>query len=196
MFLHPHILLALPLPILLAVYQLRRSSSYDGPNRWWVAGLRLLALSLLIVALARPFQRSVENGKQVIAVVDCSPSMGDAAMKEAAAGLRKLAEVSGPGMVRLVVFGASAREVALDDEVLKPGGLTKWRISEPGSAVAEALELAAALCPDDANGAVHLFSDGRETHGDMTGAAAELGRRGLELMIHELGNAGGGTDSP
>lgn len=141
----------------------------------------------MIVALARPFQRTPETTQHVVAVVDCSPSMDAAAMEQAAAGLKTLARRVGPGKLRLVIFGSSAREVALDDTVPTAAGLAKWRFREPGSAVAEALELAAALCPDDANADVHLFSDGRETRGGMVSAAADLGRRGLELKIHELG---------
>lgn len=184
MFLHPYILCLLLLPLLLAAYQIRKSS---GQHRWSATGLRLLALSLVIVALARPFQRTTEATKHFVAVVDCSPSMDAAAMEQAAAGLKSLAAQAGPGKLRLVVFGSTAREVALDDAVRTADGLAKLRFSEPGSAVAEALDLAATLCPDDANAEVHLFSDGRETRGGMVSAAANLGRRGLELKIHELG---------
>ncbi len=187
MFLHPNFLWLLLLPLLLAVYQLRKTTDIAGPRKWLVTGLRVLALSLVILALTRPFQQISETTRRVIAVVDCSPSMNAADMERAAAGLKALAEQAGRDNVRLVIFGRSAREVAIDESVLTSAGLTKLRFSEPGSAVAEAMELAATLCPDDANGDVHLFSDGRETCGDMVSAAAKLGRRELALIIHESG---------
>ncbi len=187
MFLHPHFLWLLPLPVLLAVYQLRKAADVTGPHKLLATGLRLLALSLVVLALAQPFRQSPETNRRVVAVVDCSPSMDATATEQAAAGLKALVEQAGRDNVRLVVFGVTAREVALNDAVLAAGGLAKLRLTEPGSSLAEALELAAALCPDDANGEVHLFSDGRETRGDMVNAAAKLGRRGLELKIHELG---------
>lgn len=188
MFLHSHFLWLLLLPPLLAVWHLRSPAEVAGQHKLSASGLRLLALSLLVLALARPFQHFPETARRVVAVIDCSPSMDAAAMEQAAAELQTLADRAGRGNVRLVIFGTSAREVALDDAVPTADDLAKLRFGEPGSAVAEALELAAALCPDDANGDVHLFSDGRETRGDMVGAAARLGRRGLELKIHELGS--------
>jgi hypothetical protein len=75
-------------------------------------------LSLVIVALARPFQSSPDPARQVVAVVDCSAGMDDAAFEQAAAGLRKLA-----GLTRLVVFGADAREIALDGDLPTAGEL-------------------------------------------------------------------------
>jgi Ca-activated chloride channel homolog len=187
MFLHPHFLWLLSLPLLLAIYQLRRPTGVTGSRKLLATGLRMLALSLVILALAQPFRQIPETNRCVVALVDCSPSMDAAASEQASAGLNALVEQAGRDNVRLVIFGETAREVAMDDAVLAAGGLAKLRFTEPGSSVAEALELAAALCPDDGNGEIHLFSDARETRGDMVSAAARLGRRGQKLKIHELG---------
>jgi len=176
MFLHPHFLWLLLLPTLLAAYQLSRPAGMAGGHKFLTTCLRLAALSLVIVALARPFQQIPERADHVVAVVDCSPSMDAAALEEAAAELNSLVERAGPDHVRLVVFGDGAREVSVGDDPPTADDLAKYRSAEPGSAVAEALELAAALCPDDATGQVHLLSDGRETRGDMVAAAARLGR--------------------
>lgn len=187
MFLHPHLLGLLLLPALLAVYQLRQPATITGHHRVTATGLRWLALSLVILALARPFQRSRETTRRVVAVIDCSPSMGEGDMEQVASELAAQAAQAGRDNVRVVIFGASAQEIAFDDDLLSAAGLAKLRFSGAGSAVAEALELASTLCPDNANGDIHLFSDGRETRGDMRGAAAELGRRGLHLTTHDLG---------
>ena len=181
MFLHPHFLWLLILPLLLLAWQMRRPA---GSNKYPSGILRLLALSLVIIALARPFQSSPDPVRQVVAVVDCSAGMDDAAFEQAAAGLRELA---GQAKLRLVVFGTDAREISLENGLPTARELAARRSANPGSAIADALALAASLCPDDAGGEIHLFSDGRETSGDMLAAAAQLGRRGLELTTHQMG---------
>ena len=187
MFLHPHILWLLVVPLLLFYWEVRGYGGARRPNRFASAVLRLLALGLTILALARPFQNSHETAPQVVAVIDCSPSMDAAAIGDAASGLRDLADRVGRDSLRLVVFGSNAREVSLEDGIPDAAVLEKFRSGQAGSAIGDALALAAALCPDDGRGEVHLFGDGRETRGDMLGAAAALGRRGLSLTIHETG---------
>ena len=187
MFLHPNFLLLLWLPVLLAIYQLRGPSNASVARKLFTTGLRFVALSMVIVALARPFWQIDEGDPRVVAIVDCSASMDAAAMERAAAGVKVLIKEAGRKNVRLVVFGETAREVTLTGDILTTDGLKKFHTSEPGSAIADALDLAAALCADDTNGQLHLYSDGRETRGDLVAAAGKLGRRGLKLNIHELG---------
>lgn len=180
MFLHPHILWLLVLPLLLLAWQLRGTVS----NKWPHAALRMLALSFLILALARPFHGAPETARPLIAVVDVSAGMDDDAMEKAAAGLRGLAGRDG---MRFVVFGATAREIPLKSGIPTANELIALRSENPGSDIAGALAFAASLCPDDGLGVIHLFSDGRETDGEMLAAAAALGRRGLGLAVHETG---------
>ncbi len=181
MFLHPHILWLLIVPALLLVWQLR--GSFYGKN-WWVAVLRALALGCLVVALARPMAKSKDDTKQLVAVVDISGSMDKSALEEALSGIRDL---GADESLRLVVFDSEVREVSLRDGLPSVESLIEGRSEAEGSALGEALILAGALCGDDGEGVVHLFSDGRETSGDATVVAASLGKRGIGLVTNEVG---------
>jgi len=185
-FLHPKILLFLILPLIIAVYQLRRSSDTLFRRKLLTACLRVLALGMLVFALARPCMVGDVALTRVVAVVDCSPSMKDVTV-QTAEQLRLLADRVGLDNMRMVVFGADARELKLIDNSFSAEALKELCRDEPGSDVANALALAAALCPDDSHGEIHLFSDGRETSGDMSSAALALGRRGLVLKYEEIG---------
>lgn len=187
MLLNPKALWLLVIPISVAIYQLRGTSATSAGRNVITVGLRLLALGMLVLALAQPIHTVVKTGKTVVAVIDCSASMRLEDLRTASDGLRSLVDKTGRENVRLIVFGASAREVELEDDLLAPNGLAKLRFGDVGSNISAALELASSLGADDGNTELHLFSDGRETHGDMLRAAARIGRRPFKLVTHEIG---------
>ena len=189
MFLHPSILCLLLLPLLLAVYQLRKSSANPGRRRWATAGLRLLAMSLVIVALARPFQRAAETNRSFVAVVDCSPSMDAAAMAQAAAGLKELAAQAGrqapPGGLWFKRAGSDAGRFRDDDRrpwrsCVSANPAVPWprRWNSPPPCVRT---MPTGSCTFSAMAA--------KPGAIMVKAAAGLGRRGLELQDPRAGNA-------
>lgn len=186
MFLHPQILWLLFIPLVVAIYQLRTSTDTVFRRKVQSAGLRILVLSMLVLAIARPCLVRNETTRRVVAVVDCSPSM-KSVMGQTAERLKVLVDGIGFKNMRLVVFGSKASEIKLNKDVLSADGLQKLCQNDVGSDIAQAIELASALCPDNGNGDVYLFSDGRETQGNMADAAAALGRRGLTLKIEQFG---------
>ncbi|UCG16971.1 MAG: VWA domain-containing protein, partial [Phycisphaerales bacterium] len=193
-FAHPTVLWLLLLAVPLMAIHSRHRMGVSAGRCAVVAATRALAFVLLVAALAEPIVNGRDASETVVAVVDVSASVDDAALDEAQASVEALVASQGPDeSVELVAFGPRARVVPLDADVLQPGGFLFLReetlTPEPGSALADALQLAGALIRHDGRGRIMLFSDGLETGGDALAIADRLARRGIGISVAGAGAA-------
>ena len=172
--------------------------------------LRLAALALGLVALARPQlgERSadlVRTGRDVLVLLDLSRSMlvTDAGGTRLAAAKRiawDLAERAPGDRVGLVVFGGSA---FLQLPLTSDRGALRLFLDQasPDDLGDPATDLSAALITaartfehegDEGRRAVLVLSDGESGEGDMEEATAELRRQDLPVFAVGVGTAAGG----
>ena len=172
--------------------------------------LRLAALALGLVALARPQlgERSadlVRTGRDVLVLLDLSRSMlvTDAGGTRLAAAKRiawDLAERAPGDRVGLVVFGGSA---FLQLPLTSDRGALRLFLDQasPDDLGDPATDLSAALIAaartfehegDEGRRAVLVLSDGESGEGDMEEATAELRRQDLPVFAVGVGTAAGG----
>ena len=172
--------------------------------------LRLAALALGLVALARPQlgERSadlVRTGRDVLVLLDLSRSMlvTDAGGTRLAAAKRiawDLAERAPGDRVGLVVFGGSAflqLPLTSDRGALRLflDQATPDDLGDPATDLSAALITAARTFEhegDEGRRAVLVLSDGESGEGDMEEATAELRRQDLPVFAVGVGTAAGG----
>ncbi|MCU1280926.1 MAG: von Willebrand factor type [bacterium] len=146
--------------------------------------LRMLLVTVLAIALARPSTVGERHVVATVLLVDVSASIGDRQLDAA----RKLVEDAraarrGDDLLRLVTFGAHPRLVELppDGVPLPPEALA--RHDADGSDLSAALTLAYGLYPPGTLPRALLVSDGNETEGDVAAEAAEAARRGVHVSV-------------
>ncbi len=199
-FVRPGLLWLLILALPLVALHFNRRSGLRPARAVIVTTLRTLAFVLLVFAMARPVIEHRDPGRTVVAVVDLSASMTEADLETIRASLQKLAAArQSHETLRLVAFGPTAREIALTEQVFAPGALASLRRAvvangtaappapSPGSAMADALELAGALIPHDGRGHVVVYTDGLQTGGDAEAAARRLAERGIGVTAEPVG---------
>jgi len=191
-FVHPAWLWLLLAGIPLVALHVRGFTPFGPARKWALAGLRVLGLVLLVLALAQPVIYRPDSSTTTVLVADCSASVSDADLVAVDEQIGRITAARRPSeRIRLVTFDTTAREVSS-----KPESLITWRhqrsagtqpAAQAGSALADALDLAALLIPHEGRGRVLLFSDGRETRGDARAAAWRLGQRGIVLEAVTVG---------
>lgn len=177
-FVHPEVfLLALP-----ALYFLRRAFRC----RRLVAALRLSALLLALAALAEPYRRGIEAGRDLVLVLDRSRSVADrhaATIQdwaERAAGERRAGDRIGT-----VVFGADAAvetSPRADYSFAPPVRV----VDRDATDLARALDAGLSLIPPGRQGSLLVLSDGESTGRDAMPAAREALRRGVRIDVVPL----------
>ncbi|MDQ7848712.1 MAG: VWA domain-containing protein [Armatimonadota bacterium] len=192
------VLLLLALGVLLAegVLWLRSRPPWPRrrpPLRHELPVLRLLALGLLLLALAG---LEIARGGADLAVVfalDLSDSVPVAERQRALDLARTAVAERGPGhRFGLVIFGAEATiaEGLTDLPRLAPGARPPGHRTDIGAAIRTALGL---LPPSGARRIV-LMSDGRDTAGSASEAAALAATAGVDVAVVPLG-AGAAVDA-
>ncbi len=205
-FAQPYLLWLLPLALApLALLPRQRMSLRRGAAAV-VTTLRIAALAAVILALAQPILQRPTTTWTTVAVVDLSASVGPAQLAAAQTDVRRLLGPPGTPPPRLVVFAehaavadaekfAHATDPRAEFTVLVQTGGAAPPASTgdpngvraaPGSAVADALQLAGALIPAAGRGELHLYTDGYATDGDAAAAARHLADRGLGVQVHPL----------
>lgn len=181
---HPTWLLLIP-PLCLAAWWIARRSlaGWDLSRQTAHLLIRCVVIALLCVALAEPHARWRTDDVAVVAVVDVSDSVpGDQrrlADEFLTASLAKRPTKDRFGLV------TTAREAY----VQSLPGANAPRIdfgttgSGDGSDLRKGVDLARALFPADAAGRVLLISDGNETPGSLSGAAAALSASGVPIDV-------------
>ncbi len=174
-------LLLIP-PSVWAILRLVRSKDWFAARRRRAAVCLSLAAAAMAAAAARPWL-DVRSGSEptVILVADDSHSMRTGEpWTVAAQWVREQlpAEVE----MGIVAFSGGAQvAVAPGDTLPTPVELTRRRATGARTNIEEALRAAAALAPDPQRTALLLYSDGCQTEGRATDAAAEAYRRGMRV---------------
>ncbi|MFM8357192.1 MAG: vWA domain-containing protein, partial [Verrucomicrobiota bacterium] len=161
-------------------------------RRNWLLLLQLLLLSLVILALARPyFDGQVGRGGLQVVVLDASASMQatdelPSRFERARAEARRLVDALGSTnteQMAILVAGASTevRQSRTANKAALRRALESARVTDAPTRLADALRVAESLTRGEAQAEVHLFSDG---------AVPDLGEfetRDLRLVFHRVG---------
>jgi hypothetical protein len=173
-FLHPELLL-FALPLAAAWLRFRAG----GPAS---RALQLLAGALLVLALAGPYSKGFERGRDVVIVADRSRSMPADATHRILETIR-LAEASRSGgdRVGVVAFGA---DVKVERAPSAEGSFTGFEqsVNLDGSDLAGAVETALRTIPDGRPGCLLLVSDGESNGPDALAAARRAYGRGVAVF--------------
>lgn len=149
--------------------------------------LRILIVSLLVLAAAGPELRRGSDALAVVFLVDASDSLSSDSRQAAEAFVARSLESMGPDdQAAVVLFGAEA----LVDRAMSPGKiLTPFRsIPDPSETdIAEAVRLGMALFPSGAARRMVLITDGAQTAGDAAAAARLAADSGVEFLVVPLG---------
>lgn len=153
-----------------------------GPRRVRLA-LRGLALLALLIALATPFGGGSVEGRDLVVVVDRSRSMPAGV----AARTAELIELAGAEMrtgdrIALVTFGQQA---AIENGPQADPNFDGFQTdpNADGSNLADALDRALALIPQNRPGSIVLYSDGEAQGADPSTVARRAAARGVRIDV-------------
>jgi Ca-activated chloride channel family protein len=152
---------------------------------------RSALLLLLALALARPARNHDATRVAAVLLVDVSDSISDADLHEAQAQVQRVLQAKGESSVQLVTFAARPLRVpipARPDALRLSRHLPDGTQPSPGarSDIQAALQLAYGLLPPGHLKRVVIFSDGRQTEGDLIGEAARAQRLGVRVFYRLL----------
>jgi Ca-activated chloride channel family protein len=176
------LLLVLAAPAIFAI-ALRSLGDFSRLQLTLQATLRTLVLGGVALALAGPSLRRPSRAVSVVALVDVSDSMSDAALARATSAISALraAADNSAARLRVVRFAATAEEVR--------GGAALARVPAPLGAstdLALATSLGAGLLDESALPRLLVISDGEATRGDLRALADRLAARGVPLFALAL----------
>ncbi len=185
-FIYPealYLLLALPLVVGLALLGWRRSSK---ARYWGSVTLRVLILLLLVLALAgMQIVRRVDE-LTVVFVLDVSDSVPQEEQERAADFIRQAVGVMREGdRAAIVVFGENALVERLASEERALEQLASVPVTKRTN-IAQALQLALALFPEDSQKRIVLLSDGQENVGKAIELAELAAARDVGLVYVPL----------
>lgn len=190
-FLAPgQLLWLLTLPLLLLLW-LRSPVAITARGKKVLAGLRLVAIALLVAALARPAKLITDQSakRAAVFVVDASLSIPGPEAARAREAVERAAEAATKAGVtaKVVLFGRRAFPVE--------GGVESWDVaasSKELSGVRDGTDLEVALTearaqvePGEA-GRVFLFTDGNATAGDLEAGLDRMRRAQLPVYTVPL----------
>jgi Mg-chelatase subunit ChlD len=169
---YPVFLLLLPLVIAAVILTRRRVLSLWGWRRDLSGGLRLIAATGFIVALAQPSWRVPDDAAAVVFAVDESASLAPAAIKDAQNWIdQHAAERRTADRVGLIAFAGEVEVVRpLEASSTLPRLPNPATLSPATTDVAGALRVADGMLRGASNPRVVLLSDGQATSGDLTAA--------------------------
>ena len=154
--------------------------------------VRSLLLAGLALALARPVISWGSSRLSVVYLVDVSHSVASAAITGAASRIDELTASIRPDHSRVLVFGAEAKAVedttalrALADPATAADP-AKSPVPRDGSDLERALAGARAELRPGHLQRIVLFSDGRETSGDVKRAVTQLAADGIPVFVQPM----------
>jgi Ca-activated chloride channel homolog len=152
-------------------------------QRWLGIASRVLLVSVLAVALARPVQTARSEKVSTVFLVDVSDSMPDAAIEEARSVIAAAAEARGEHDMHVVTFAQDAKVVPWPEGSDAPPIERHAETPRAGAAtdLQAALQLAYGLFAPDHLRRVVLLSDGGQTQGDLLGEAERAARFGVRM---------------
>ncbi len=173
--LYPELLL-LAIPIALALYRTSRGQA----SRWLLRGLAVLAF---LLALAGPHGGGSTTGRDLVLLVDRSRSMPGDRLAETAEMVELLnSEMRAGDRLAVLGFGAGrALEMAPSEDPSFAG--FQHGIDPDGSHLAEAIDQALALIPDNRPGSLLLLSDGEYHGASPESAARRAGVRSVRIDV-------------
>jgi Mg-chelatase subunit ChlD len=174
-----------PLVLLLAIPAAAALLRARDP-RVTVNALRAVTMLLLVAALAGPRVATIEDGLDVLLVVDRSASMpagGERAASDAA--LRIAAAASPRDRLGIVTFGADPK---IERAPAVAAGITTFAapVDTDGSDLGSAIELAATLVPTNRQGALIVISDGADNGRDPLAAARSAASRAIPIFTRTV----------
>jgi uncharacterized membrane protein len=180
-------MLLLALPVALLLWR-------SGRVRGLAMPLRIALAAILILALARPELSLKSGGSDVVFVVDRSRSMPVRGEAQAEEWIRLAESQRRPGdRLGVLSFGRIARlELPLTHDG-RFGGFNA-AIDGEASNLAQALDTAGEVVPEDRTGRVIVVSDGRATGLDVKAAARRLAARGISVDYRWHGRETDGLD--
>jgi uncharacterized membrane protein len=163
-------------------------TNFGQSQQWLQAFVRSMVVALLAFALAQPVLSFRSRGTSIVYAVDVSHSVSGAAIERAASRIDALTSELRPEHSAIVAFGLSATGIA-DTDALRaladPERADELARSE--SDLESALVNARATLEPGRAPRIVLFSDGRETRGDVRAAAARLAASAIPVFVETMG---------
>ena len=181
------LLLALPAIAWLA---LRMSYASLGPfQRWLSLGLRVIVWVLLVFALAGAQFVRISDRLSVVVARDSSDSIDETQLPEVQAALEQARRTMHKNdSLGKVNFGANAYLEFLPQPGVDQKLLADWQTTPRGNftSVSDAVQLAIASFPDNAQKRLVLITDGNENVGSALAEARVARDNGVELLVVPL----------
>jgi Ca-activated chloride channel homolog len=140
--------------------------------------LRMLGVGALSLALAQPVSYRASGHTSTVFALDVSDSIASEAIERAQRYVEQAVRLRDDHHVSALRFAEHSEPIATTDHVLAPR-------FERGSAsdLEAALSFALGQLEPAAVGQIVLFSDGRQTAGDLERAVEQLAGRGVRLLV-------------
>jgi len=176
--LHPEALLLVPLVVLIM-----RGRLWPRPLVGMLRGAVVLTLALV---LAQPSWGGVDDGRDVVLVVDTSHSMPSGHLQEARELAREIASGLRAGdRIGVVAFGRTAVMLSRPSEALVwPDRLSE--VDPEGSVMGEALAQAVSMVVPGRNATLLVWSDGEVREADAAAVARLAERRGIRIDVRPV----------
>ncbi|WP_054696329.1 vWA domain-containing protein [Syntrophomonas palmitatica] len=188
-FIHPWLLLLLPLAVYPLYLWYRDNRHMALFRRRLIYSLRFLLLLCLILALAGTQINYRVNKQSVVFVVDLSASCEKEKTKAESFIREALKHKKPEDKAAIVVYGGNTRV----DQAMGTSSFSRLEsvVEKDYSNVEEALKLAGAILPGDTRRRIVLLSDGRENDGDARRETEMLSRRQVRLDAWPLESQAG-----
>jgi len=187
-FEYPLVLILLPVCAAAIFVVWRTSRTYMPPLRRRISlGLRLVVVSLIVLALASPLVQLTADQLSVAVLLDRSDSIAPAARVEEEKWLAgALAAKAASDQVAVVSFGADAtleRTLSIDSS---PPRLARTAVDGRRTDIAAAIRTGIASLPPGTARRIVLVSDGQENQEQADQAAALAAAAGVQLLAVPL----------
>jgi uncharacterized membrane protein/uncharacterized protein YegL len=166
-------------------------TNFNSRQQMVQAAVRSLVLAALALAAARPVISMGSSALSVVYVVDVSHSISSRAIEDAAASIDRMQAEVRPSHSRIVAFGGDAVAIASTAELRELAKVdvkseTAVAVHRETSDIERALsEARAELAPGHVPRLI-LFSDARETAGDLRVAAARLSADAIPVFVQPM----------
>ena len=188
-FANPALLWWLLLVPLVAVLRARGGNAENRSRKIIGTALRMISVTLLIVALAGPLGGSYSRHTDIVFALDVSSSVAREPSLQALDFInRAIAAKDVDARTALVVFGADASVETLLHREAQPVREITAHVAREGSDLARAIEVAVGTFPAGGHHRLVLLSDGAQTMGDARTAAATAHSLGVQIHTIALEN--------
>ena len=174
-------------PALVSVLYLWRQSrrGKEGLRGRLIPALRVLLVTLLVLAVAVPAVRYTVDRQAVVFVADLSESVEQQRAQVEEFVTQAMEARGSDDRAGIVAFG---RDALVEWPVTEKGGFREFQseVHANNTDLAGGLRLAAALLPPDARRRIVVISDGQENLGDAVEQARLLRAQGVQVDVTQL----------